>query len=1068
MRKILLLHIILLCSVLSWAQATGVPYNCSFEATEDLSNWEMNPLTPSAADQWIIGNVAHSEGHRSMYISSDGKNPVYGSQPNVVVSYLRYKFPETGKQQNYDLSFDWKCVGDTNNSYLQVMVCPEVLLEDKTQPYYLDNIVNAPNGIISPTVVNNAFIELGASRQKFVCGSSEWQNVSVSKEIRVSSNFSRYTFAIVFIWVNRNKDAELSTSSICIDNIQIGDATIKKPQNMKVESVCEDSVMEISWESGLNEFEVQYRKLGTSTWRRADGLMDGVDGFTRIDGIYCSYRLQRVEEGSYDVRVCGKAGDLVTIFTYCNQFLVYCPENHCINYLDFDSPNVECTYGYHPLTSGHTSETPYSYRGYIDLGPNSEASRHTIHTDPTEVDPRTDDGLRTVPPGELASVRLGNWKTGGEAESITYNIMVDSANQGVLIVKYAVVLQNPQGHPHEQEPSFLMEVLDENGNLIDASCGRAEFSYSDAVAAGWNMTKDEKAVWKDWTSVGVNLMPYHNQSVKVRFTTFDCSQSGHYGYAYFTVDCATAHLKTENCGNDSQIECYAPPGFAYTWFKGNPDDNVIVSTDRILTVDPSRQEYTCRVSFIEDPDCYFDVTTISSPRFPIPEYKVERVYQECTSKLKFHNTSHVMNKYEGFEQHTQEPTTDCYWTFRRLSDGSVYESYNWSPVFTCLPTGDTLEVTCTTYIGVENACDSMRVDTIITPNINPEHTEFHQITCAETPVQFGGKWFTKDTVYVGLFPNFAGCDSTSTLYLNVLPEIEDTYRHDSICSDGKVTIGGVVYNQPMDNQLIMLKSINGCDSALYMSLTVNQRLDATVDSLPYSCADDGELYFMLNIADGQFDSLVIRFNTPQLRDTTIYDSSVRVVAIPYSDTITPGHYSATLVFYQFCCGIYRETRDIEVRYRSSIVEQKWNDVLTLLAPKYNGGYSFTAIQWYKNGEPLAGENNPYLYQTLDLDAEYYVELTNSDGVTMKTCPVQPVYHEQQTPFPTIVNAGQQMPLYLEQETMVWYFYISGQFLSSARLPQGYTSLTAPATTGVYILKSVNKAGDTHAQIIIVE
>jgi len=1079
MKRLLFLHITLLFCSLIWAQApiaTDFPYSCSFEDGEDLSAWTLNYNTSAATDQWMIGSVTHSEGQRSLYISSDGKNPVYGNHPNVVAAYFRYKFPTSTGRQTYDLSFDWRGIGNTNNSCLYVLALPEqVLFNDaNNNPLYLDRIVSTTSGMISQNNVVNttACLQLGdaAAPTRFLSGGEQWTNVSATYGIQVSSTNSQQVFAIVFVWVNANTDETVKESGICIDNIQIGDATLKKPVNVQVESICEDSVMLVSWESGLAEFEVQYRQVGTSTWRRADGLTDGVDGFTRTNGIYCSYGLQRIKEGAYDVRVCGKSGDIVTIFTYRNQYLVYCPENHCVDYLDFTNPNVECTYGYHPLTSGHTSETPYSYPGWIDFGPDSEESRHTIHTDPTETDPRTDDALLTVPKGALASVRLGNWKTGGEAESITYNIKVDSANQGVLIVKYAVVLENPKGHKHEQEPSFLLEVLDENGELIDASCGRAEFSYSDGIAAGWNITKDEKAAWKDWTTIGVNLMPYNNQVIKVRFTTFDCSLSGHYGYAYFTVDCATAHLETENCGNDSKIECYAPEGFAYAWYKGSPDDpgNEPFWFDRELVTDPGRQEYTCRVSFVDDPECYFDVSTISAPRFPVPSYTWEPVFEECSSKIRFRNTSHVMNKYDGTETHTQEPTNDCHWFFRTLSNNSVTESYNWNPVYKCPDQGDSIEVTYITYIGVDNACDSSRIDTIVMPNIIPGSTQFEMSTCPESPVYFGGEWFNKDTVFVGTYPNFAGCDSTSTLILKVWPEVKDTYRHDSICSDGSVTINGVKYNQPVENLFIRLKTVHDCDSGLYFTLTVNERIQAKVAQVPDACADDEVFYLTYDISAGKYDSLVITFSTPQLRDTVIYDPDVNVIGIPYPADITPGHYAAKLVFHQFCCGTHTEERSIDVRYRNSIVEQKWNDVLTLLAPKYNGGFEFTSFQWYKNDTPIEGATHSYLYQDLDFDADYYVVVTRKDGVSIATCPIRPVYHPQQSEYPTIIKVGQRIPMYMEQQATIWYYTISGQLYGSYSLPQGYTTLEAPTQTGVYVLKAVNAQGETKTQKIIVE
>ena len=283
-----------------------------------------------------------------------------------------------------------------------------------------------------------------------------------------------------------------------------------------------------------------------------------------------------------------------------------------------------------------------------------------------------------------------------------------------------------------------------------------------------------------------------------------------------------------------------------------------------------------------------------------------------------------------------------------------------------------------------------------------------------------------------------------------------------------MTINGVRYNQPLENYLIMLKTVHDCDSELYLTLTVNERIRAKVDTLPFICTDDEQLFLTFDITAGQYDSLGIKFSTPTLHDTMIYTPGLREVAVPYPDTITPGVYQAELTFYQFCCGPYTQVRDVEIRYRSSIVEQKWNDVLSVLSPKYNGGFDFTAFQWYKDGQPMIGETHSYIYQPLDFDATYYVELTRSDGLVMTTCPIQPVYHEQQSQYPTIVPAGQHLPMYMAQPTTIWYYTISGQLYRTFSLPQGYTSLPTPEETGAFIIKAVNTQGETTAQVMIVQ
>ena len=118
--------------------------------------------------------------------------------------------------------------------------------------------------------------------------------------------------------------------------------------------------------------------------------------------------------------------------------------------------------------------------------------------------------------------------------------------------------------------------------------------------------------------------------------------------------------------------------------------------------------------------------------------------------------------------------------------------------------------------------------------------------------------------------------------------------------------------------------------------------------------------------------------------------------------------------------------------------------------------------------PIPGKDQSYLYEDLDMNATYYVELTREDGVVMTTCPIQPVYHEQQSAYPTIVNRSQHLPMYMERATTIWYYTISGQLYSTFTLPQGYTSLPTPDQIGSFIIKSVDADGETQAQIMIVQ
>ena len=110
-------------------------------------------------------------------------------------------------------------------------------------------------------------------------------------------------------------------------------------------------------------------------------------------------------------------------------------------YDDLNADYVQCSYGNYTV--------PDMTEGVMDCGYTNSMSRHTVHYDPTETDPRTGGMLHTVPEGYCSSVRLGNWNTNYEAERIVYTYTVDTTDADLLILKYAAVLQDPNHTPAE-------------------------------------------------------------------------------------------------------------------------------------------------------------------------------------------------------------------------------------------------------------------------------------------------------------------------------------------------------------------------------------------------------------------------------------------------------------------------------------------------------------------------------------------------------------------------------------------------------------------------------------------
>ena len=214
-------------------------------------------------------------------------------------------------------------------------------------------------------------------------------------------------------------------------------------------------------------------------------------------------------------------------------------------------------------TTGSTSN-PLENIGVI-LG------RHTIVTR-QGTDPNTGNILRFLPEGESKIIRLGNEMIGAEAESVTYHFKVDAENS-VLLVKFAVVFQDP-GHAAVNQPRFVMKIMDKAGNLIDP-CASYDVTARPGID-GFNSFEygGVPVRWRDWTNVGLDMSAYAGQEVQVQFVTYDCVQTGHFGYAYFTASCVSKKLSLQAC-NGKTVTLAAPKGFAsYLWSNDSVNDMI--------------------------------------------------------------------------------------------------------------------------------------------------------------------------------------------------------------------------------------------------------------------------------------------------------------------------------------------------------------------------------------------------------------------------------------------------------------------------------------------------------------
>lgn len=998
------LSVFLFCSY-AYAQnpvQISVPYSMGFELEDSakLSQWRLNDGADLSIckERWVIGTAVKTEGKRSLYISYDeGATCTFDTVWNTSYAYFDFTIPSG----QYELSFDWRCLGGD-----ETYMCAAVgIAKQMTSMDCNYERAEFPDYIQS-------FAESG---YRVMRGCSRWQHVSVP----FASNGTR-VYRLYFAWRNKNRDSKLPNPvSACVDNIQITTRNCAKPANLEAE-VVGDSVV-VTWTGTSAQYCIEYRRYGREKWSVQTGIRDE------------RFVIEGLDEGAYDIRVRGVCNDVDTsAYTYRTSFGVYYPDRHCINYVDLHGEDVVATYG--------TFSNPYANIGVYDTAFTDDPKywRHTINWDPDEYDPRTGGRLKIVPEEEVASVRLGNWNVGAEGESLSFFYTVDGENASILLLKYAVVLEDPNHGPADQ-PHFNLEILDEWGNLIDYTCGTADF-YADSQRPGWNTFGS--VTWKDWTTIGLNLDAYDGERLEVRLTTRDCNWSGHFGYAYFTMGCAAAKIVSTSCGDDAQMSIAAPSGFAYEWFDkyDNPVPDSIKSEDgRTLLIDPSdTTTYRCHLTYIEEETCGFDLYSSARPRFPIAEFEWQYEPANCQNRVKFINKSHIMTKFNNVtEHHYDQPCDEYEWDF---GNGQVGSEKN--PVVIFPNKGGFFNVVLYASIA-EGRCVKDTSLIIFLPSIGDKELRIDTTICEGGYIVFGPQYAGEEREYVNVWKTSAGCDSTVYLNLHLSPQSTEQLPDTTICAEIPLTIDGQTYKSHESGKFYRFYTNQyGCDSTLWMNVTV---LDPILPEITVREMSDSPNSGAIFIGGAGFDYYTVDGGEPQTAD---------------SITGLNGGFYVLEFFNDFGCSVVREAA-VSV-CMPGWVYQRWGDVLSLKNAEAldtdSATHIFTDFQWYKNNEAIAGANLSYLYVAEGLDPadSYHLEMTRvSNGEKVTTCPFRPTAVEDQKVvyvYPSPVQVGGTLTVKVSEAASLTIVNMFGDIALTQALSEGTNSIAMEVPAGIYVVQ----------------
>jgi hypothetical protein len=153
-----------------------------------------------------------------------------------------------------------------------------------------------------------------------------------------------------------------------------------------------------------------------------------------------------------------------------------------------------------------------------------------------------------------------------------------------------------------------------------------------------------------------------------------------------------------------------------------------------------------------------------------------------------------------------------------------------------------------------------------------------------------------------------------------------------------------------------------------------------------------------------------------------------------------------------------------------VVIQRWNNTLLINNnPATNGGYTFTAYQWYRNGEAIAGATAQHYSagnKATDLlgDALYHAALTTATGELLRTCPAQPeaMALENLTAYPNPLHSGDVLHLDLGMDAAqlegaeVFVYSMAGELLFRQKPAGNPVELRLNLPMGIYIVRMNNR------------
>ena len=343
------------------------------------------------------------------------------------------------------------------------------------------------------------------------------------------------------------------------------------------------------------------------------------------------------------------------------------------------------------------------------------------------------------------------------------------------------------------------------------------------------------------------------------------------------------------------------------------------------------------------------------------------------------------------------------------------------------------------------------------PKLKQDTTAYY---CQGTPFEWHGTQYTVTDpapthTYTSKVTPY--CDSIVTLKLTEYPtyDIEEKATiidGETYTWNGKEYETAGVYTEKMETE-------HGCDSIVTLNLTVKENIvedvAITIDGL---CAGEGALEVAIQHT-GLLTDARLTFSENAIQagfENGIYPIEDDIVTVPYN--VRAGIFSVNIDLFFHSRLKYSANMPFTLLFPKTVLEQGWMDAIFVLTHDYNGGYDFTDFQWYKKGQMLLGETGPYLYQPLEIGAEYSAMLTEKSGLRLMTCPIIIEEHTDISLYPTVVTRREMLHVSVTQNARLTLYSLMGEKVCTYSLNHGDTQIDAPTTLGIYLAEVVLESG----------